>query len=90
METYILEISMTNDMDFYVRRNICGVYATLEKAIEAGNKLFKELSSITIYSDDVVSAYIYKKKMDKTDPYTMPVYKWSSVNERWMEDNKNE
>ena len=82
---YILEISIANDLDFYVRRNICGVYSTLEKAIEAGNKLFKEWASNTLYCDDIVGAYIYRKKMDETDPYTMSVYKWSSVNDRWME-----
>ncbi len=87
MDTYILEISLTNDLDWGVRRNICGVYSTLEKAMEAGDKLFKEWSSDTNdpFCDEIIAAYIYCKKTDETDPFTTPVYKWLSGSKRWME-----
>ncbi len=84
---YILEISIANDLQDYVRRNICGVYSTLEKAMEAGDKLFKEWSidADDPFCDEIISAYIYCKKTDETDPFAMPIYKWLSGSKRWME-----
>lgn len=88
IEVYILEISIANDLQDYVRRNICGVYSTLEKAMEAGDKLFREWvidADNPLFCDEIISAYIYCKKMDETDPFTSPVYKWLSESKRWME-----